>query len=322
MSKVFEQAYRELAQTEIPGLWDRIEAGLSEKSAPAVLQIDETEVKTQETTTETITTVERKTNRNRNKVLVFMKKYSTVAAAIVCVAILIPAISLIGQFGIGGSKSESAMEAAMEAPAAPAEMWEEAADEAPAEMMEEYAYAEAVEEASEEETIEEYVEAAVAEESEYEEAVATEGAAQESILNDAAADVEKAESIEESGEEARAEKAEEKQVLSTESALLLAEKCPEGTIVRDVQIKVTEVSEMTTYFEGTDREEMGYICSAEVEAHPEGLLTEGEQIDIFISGYSSVALMKNGVFKLDLESFVSEEKCYFEIKQYHMQLEP
>ena len=34
MSKNFEQAYKELAQKETPDLWDRIEAGLTEKSAP------------------------------------------------------------------------------------------------------------------------------------------------------------------------------------------------------------------------------------------------------------------------------------------------
>ena len=34
MSKDFEQAYRELAEREIPDLWDRIEAGLESKSTP------------------------------------------------------------------------------------------------------------------------------------------------------------------------------------------------------------------------------------------------------------------------------------------------
>ena len=34
MSKDFEQAYKEAAQTEAPDLWDRIEAGLKSKSVP------------------------------------------------------------------------------------------------------------------------------------------------------------------------------------------------------------------------------------------------------------------------------------------------
>ena len=34
MNRDFEKEYIELAQCEIPDLWDRIEAGLTEKSAP------------------------------------------------------------------------------------------------------------------------------------------------------------------------------------------------------------------------------------------------------------------------------------------------
>ncbi len=34
MSKDFEQAYKEAAQMEAPDLWDRIEAGLQNKSVP------------------------------------------------------------------------------------------------------------------------------------------------------------------------------------------------------------------------------------------------------------------------------------------------
>ena len=41
MNKNFEQAYKELAQNEVPDLWDRIEAGLKEKSAPAKKDIQE-----------------------------------------------------------------------------------------------------------------------------------------------------------------------------------------------------------------------------------------------------------------------------------------
>ena len=76
MKKDFETAYKELANTEVPDLWDRIEAGLSEKSAPA-----ETKAEKNKKTAP----VNKKT-----KIAVFMRKYSALAAAIVCAVILIP----------------------------------------------------------------------------------------------------------------------------------------------------------------------------------------------------------------------------------------
>ena len=312
MSKVFEQAYKEFAQTDVPDLWNRIEAGLSEKSAPAALHIDENEGAIQQ---ETVSLVSKKAKaRKNNKVILLVRKYSAVAAAVVCVAILIPAISLMGHLGIGGSKSEAAMEMAAEAPAAeaPAEMCEEeAAEEAPAEMIEEYVYVEAAPMAGE--TVEDYEEA-VDEAYEYEESAVEKEA--EQMINDVVTETAETEAV---MEEVREEK---KQVTTDAGIYSLLEKCPEETVVRDVQIKVTKVSEHTKFFEGTDKEEWGYICTAEVQNHPQGLLTEGEEIAIFISGYSSIALIKDGVFKLDLESFVEEEECYFVIKKYHMQLEP
>ena len=76
MKKDFEKAYKELAETEVPDLWDRIEAGLSEKSAPA-----ETKAEKNKKTAP----VNKKT-----KIAVLMRKYSALAAAIVCAIILIP----------------------------------------------------------------------------------------------------------------------------------------------------------------------------------------------------------------------------------------
>ncbi len=320
MSKVFEQAYKEFAQADIPDLWDRIEAGLSEKSTPAALHIDENKEVIQK---ETVNVVSEKNEvRKNNKVLLVMRKYSAVAAAIVCVAILIPAISLMGRLGIGGSKSEAAMEMAAEAPAAeaPAEMYEEAvAEEAPAEMIDEYVFAEAA--PMEEGTIADY-EAAMDDAYECEEAAVAEETEQ-AINNVVTETAETEEAVTEAVEmEVRGDSEEKKQATAVAGKYSLLEKCPEGTVVRDVQVKVTKVSEHAEFFEGTDKEEGGYICTAEVLTHTHGLLTEGEEIDIFISGYSSIALIKDGVFKLDLESFVEEEECYFVIKKYHMQLEP
>ena len=81
MKKDFEKAYKELAETEVPDLWDRIESDLSEKSAPA-----ETKAEKNKKTAP----VNKKT-----KIAVFMRKYSALAAAIVCAIILIPTMSVM-----------------------------------------------------------------------------------------------------------------------------------------------------------------------------------------------------------------------------------
>ena len=50
MSKSFEKEYRELAQSKLPDLWDRIEAGLSEKKPVSVpITINEEAIKNETT---------------------------------------------------------------------------------------------------------------------------------------------------------------------------------------------------------------------------------------------------------------------------------
>lgn len=107
MKKDFETAYKELANTEVPDLWDRIEAGLSEKSAP-------TGAKSTKTTEEgkDSAPIHRKT-----KIAVFMRKYSALAAAIVCAIILIPTMVVMKKAG-DKSMSESAADMAFTAESA------------------------------------------------------------------------------------------------------------------------------------------------------------------------------------------------------------
>ena len=107
MKKDFETAYKELANTEVPDLWDRIEAGLSEKSAP-------TGAKSTKTTEEgkDSAPIHRKT-----KIAVFMRKYSVLAAAIVCAIILIPTMVVMKKAG-DKSMSESAADMAFTAESA------------------------------------------------------------------------------------------------------------------------------------------------------------------------------------------------------------
>lgn len=128
MSKSFEKEYKELAQSKLPDLWDRIEAGLSEKKPVSVPITINEEAISNETDIKKADSNKVNYNETTNKVLVFFRRYQTVAAALLCVIILVPAFLLMRQVGggIGFSNSEEAKDAA------PAEMMYAAAEEAPA----------------------------------------------------------------------------------------------------------------------------------------------------------------------------------------------
>lgn len=95
MSKDFEQAYKEAAQMEAPDLWDRIEAGLKDKSVPERKGIRE----------KTGTREKRDKRKYFGK---FFRRYSGVIAAAVCVMVMIPAAVLIRQTSKGYSASGAA----------------------------------------------------------------------------------------------------------------------------------------------------------------------------------------------------------------------
>ena len=340
MSKDFEKAYRELAQTEVPDLWDRIEAGLTEKSAPEkALNIEETAsgekaAKQENSSKEFEAEIEKKEQQKKKPIVVFLKRYSTAVAAIVCVAILIPAISLIGSFGVGGSKSaesESMSLPAAEAPAqmadmemaegmmeetlteeaaaeeAPAEMTEECAAEAPAEVTEECAAEEAPAEVTEEYAAEEAP--LEKEEMKAEEAVTTEKAEAEKMSDDL-----RSENGVSSG--AGYDYADKESMVADD----LAERCPEGTQVSKVQVEVLRIVDGEEYFAETGKEEWGQIYYVKVLSCPDELLTQDEQIAIFISEHYSMALIEGKRYELTLSSVTEEGKCYFLIEKFHQRL--
>ncbi len=337
MSKDFEQAYKELAQIEVPDLWDRIEAELSKKSTPAAFMIDSAPIAAKMDITDKRKKCEKeaieKQGRRKSRMIAFSRKYAVVAAALVCVAILIPAISLVGEFGIGGSKSADMAKEMQE--------FQMAAEEAPAEMMpestqetEESTEAESMEEdcVVEESIIEEkadvtesavYAEEgnAVKDQMTYVADEATYGGDTEAA-NKSMKEAAMAESAEsgENADSAAAEKISGAGNVSIEEAervreTLLTDRCPEGTRIESVQIKVVEISKMQKFFESSKQEAFGCICRAEVQKSQDDFLYEGEQIDIFMSAYSSKALLKDGVYQLNLNSFIVEETCYFTITE-------
>lgn len=265
MKKDFETAYKELANTEVPDLWDRIEAGLSEKSAPAETKAEESK--------------EPAPIKKKTKVAVFMRRYSALAAAIVCAVILIPTVIVMKR---AGSKfmSESAAEPAFTTESACYdETVAEEATEAVAEMMEEA-------EMAEEPKMESKVAAAEAfprEESAT--GAVKESAKADGAMNDAVCEDKASEDYN------KQNAAELKNIV--------------------VKVKIAEEKPLES-----ELEKAGALYTAVVEKNPSGLPGEGEEIQIFIPVVSSVALVEDGTFELDLVLSEREENIYM-VTGYH-----
>jgi len=111
MSKDFEQAYRELAESEIPDLWDRIEAGLENRSTPegeTREALSEKEAGIASDISETprkAVPAEGKKGQRRSRII--FKRYSGIAAAIVCAAVILPAALVLFRIGNGRLKYNS-----------------------------------------------------------------------------------------------------------------------------------------------------------------------------------------------------------------------
>ena len=245
MKKDFEKAYKELANTEVPDLWDRIEAGLSEKSAPA-----ETKAEKNKKTAP----VNKKT-----KIAVLMRKYSALAAAIVCAIILIPTMIVMKK---SDSKfmSESATEPAFTTESAYCD--------------------EAVAEEAEESKVESSMAAAEAfSQEESASGAVKESAKADSAMNDAVCE-------DAAPEDYNKQNAQE---------------------LKNIVVKVKKAEEKPLENEA---EEAGVLYTAVVKRNPSGLPREGEEIQIFIPVVSSVALVEDGTFELDLALSEREENVY------------
>ena len=280
MKKDFETAYKELANTEVPDLWDRIEAGLSEKSAPA-----ETKAEKNKKTAP----VNKKT-----KIAVFMRKYSALAAAIVCAVILIPTM-IVMKNSDSKFMSESATEPAFTTESACYdETVAEEATEAVSEMMEEASAAETAAEEPEMERKE------AAEESKVESSMATaEAFSEEESASGAVKESAKADGA--MNDAVCEDKASEDYNKQNAAEL------------KNIVVKVKKAEEKSLENEA---EEAGVLYTAVVKRNPSGLPREGEEIQIFIPVVSSVALVEDGTFELDLVLSESEENVYM-ITDYH-----
>lgn len=266
MKKDFETAYKELANTEVPDLWDRIEAGLSEKSAPA-----ETKAEKNKKTAP----VNKKT-----KIAVFMRKYSALAAAIVCAIILIPTMIVMKK-----SDSKFMSESAYDEKA----VAEEAkAEEALSERMEEAETAETAAEEPEMERKEEAEESKVESSMAAAEAFSQEESASGAVKESAKADGAMNDAVCEDAapEDYNKQNAQE---------------------LKNIVVKVKKAEEKPLENEA---EEAGVLYTAVVKRNPSGLPREGEEIQIFIPVVSSVALVEDSTFELDLVLSEREENIY------------
>ena len=95
MSKNFEEEYKKLALDEVPDLWDRIEAGLSEKTAPATHASEDQ----REAAGKQDRAYRKKSDKQGKTARVFFRRYAGAVAAVFCVFIIIPAVMLIRSSG-------------------------------------------------------------------------------------------------------------------------------------------------------------------------------------------------------------------------------
>ena len=316
MSKNFEKEYIELTQVEVPDLWDRIEAGLTpksaqnpEKSEASIIDFKKEAVSVKETVS--ISKIKETNGLNdfnqesgkKKAQLLFIKKYKAVLAAAVCVMVILPAAVVMGRMGIGlGGAKESMTE-----------------DTAAAETME---YAVTTEAAAEE------AEIAVAPESTAEESGMTEASMAEETLEEpaeseaempaeAAADAgmgDKSEAVEEYAAEERLDEAPaeneamkdtmaeteaaEKELQKSQStmegaateaaeeerAVVSSLDVEDGTVLTHVKIRVYAKEEVS---EEGEAKGLGNLYRAEVLEDAEGLLEAGQEILIYISPLSS-----------------------------------
>lgn len=261
MSKDFEQAYKELAQSEIPDLWDRIEAGLSEKSTP-----DKKEGMPSE-----------------RKKKIYFRRYTGVAAAALCVALIVPAALFLRQQGQkSGHLEMAADQGIMEESAEVTECAPETA--------------EGVEEAEGAQADEEPRVAMTGGE---ESMTSSSADADADFGGDIAADMT---AVEESVSDIMEdeEKKMENGVSSAAAESLSAPKLRETAELTDgtVMEKVTiEVIDGTTQM---DEKTMGTVYTAVVLKDESGSFGEGEHIEVFVPAHSSAALIAGRTFETDL----------------------
>ena len=290
MKKDFEQAYKELAQNEAPDLWDRIEAGLSEKSTPESVKVRIQITKPAE-------------QQKKREVLLYFVKYGTVVAALLCVVILIPVARTISfpKYYEGGSSSNTsaantAQDTAGVSGGASKDGVLEASDEseAPAAQDDFTKYTQAMGD----------TETAAMAETPTMELAESENDGETAMDAGIAEDAKLKSSADSRGIDDKSMAAEMPGNLK---------RLKEDSIVAHVVIRVMEVND-TDLTE--DINENGRLYSFLVEEESSGILTRGEQYVLFVPAFSSYAFMQGNVYEVDL-CYREKDEYSFVLEKYH-----
>lgn len=300
MSKDFEQAYKELAQNEIPDLWDRIEAGLKEKSAPEQKQEEIENVMVKKTT-----------GKKKSAIPVH---YMGMAAAVLGAAVGIPALLAISQVqrkSFSGGGADRVMESAYDTADAGA------ASEETCETAEEAAIEEAkaadITEGAEENGIQGKVDKLEKEEikREEEDAGETEGASGETDVQKGSVTAGMDKENAGSSEVAKTEMAE------TESGLLqssINDLETEKEFMEGEAFNLTvEVTKGMEIYDENDKTPLGTLFTAIIQKDTSGSFETGEQIEIFVPVYSSQFLAAGSLFQVEIV-YESNEKYPFRLQ--------
>lgn len=307
MSKNFAEEYKTLANEELPDLWNRVEAGLTPKATALVKEETIQEAATQDAGQ--AKREEAKEKPEKGKVISFLSRYRTAVAAAVCVAVILPAVMVMGRTAKSGGYESAADNAApakafdtAEALAEEAAVTEDAMDTAAADNggMWDEAAAEASEEAE--------TAAGAFEEAETEsEAGSTaqegwNGSAALADEADGAADMARGDLVKElesalSGEVKKSQQNSAAKEESSETA----------TIYEKVSVKaVKQTGEMKE-----SEKDVFFGVKMQVVADPSGTLAEGTQITVWIAASSSRAYVTGGEYVLDL-SYDPDRECPYQ----------
>ena len=298
MSKDFEQAYKEAAQMEAPDLWDRIEAGLKSKSVPEEKtdrDIIVSEAKTEKESVSGEEAPEKKADRRRMPVnFPYLKRYSGVIAAAVCVAVILPAMALLRPQFKGYSAAATTEEIAESA----------AADAGAAENM----AMPQEEDGSEAGSIKEAGLETDRETDENGDMPMDAGAGEKD--EDAAAPLKSREAAAGSAEDFSSQPAEaateEKESSMSDQSMDNGKvsEMGEGTLIKHAVIKVTELKEET---DKESEKASGILCTAVLEKTASDSqqsiadLQKKGQLIIFVPSDIAASLYEDGVFEVDLE---------------------
>lgn len=293
MSKNFAEEYKALANEELPDLWDRIEAGLTPKTMPSAEKIED--VKEAEEPQDTA-------RPPKGKVIAFFRRYRTVVAAAVCVAVILPAMMVIGRNGqksdsAGGATAteEAADMAVPEEGVATTELWEEAPADEP--------------ESAEFEMMSEGERAA-------ESVGMAAGAESAEIAEDMEEEVKTPQEAADDGAVSAAEKEElkdsEQKKADLQKNLNSSEFMTDGFAKTYEKITVEPVEQAEEMIEADGGLYAG--VKMKVIHDPSGELSEDTLITVWVALHSSVAYLQGEEYEIDL-SYDPDRECPYQIEK-------